>query len=87
MGPSRVLVKIVTFYQSNNQLVNYFLNIPKCENIIRYERAYYSNNPEVRMEFAGIDIMFSDVEIRSMPDTNYYEYMKDCKNEAKIRRR
>lgn len=55
------------------------------ENIIRYERAYYSNSPEVIMELNDIDIMFSDVEVRPMPITKYREYMKERKNEAKIR--
>ena len=39
----------------------------------------------VIMELNDIDIMFSDVEVRPMPITKYREYMKERKNEAKIR--
>ncbi|MBC8592156.1 hypothetical protein H8744_02645 [Oscillospiraceae bacterium N12] len=47
----------------------YSISLFDYENIIRYERAYYSNNPEVMMELNDIDIMFSDVEVRLMPVT------------------
>jgi hypothetical protein len=34
------------------------------------------------MELEGIDLMFSNQEIKPMPVKEYREYMKECKREA-----
>lgn len=52
------------------------------QNINRYVHAYYSDNAEVKMELEGIDLMFSDQEIKPMPVEEYREYMKVRKKEA-----
>ena len=44
---------------------------------------YFSDNEEVMMELEGIDIMFSDVEVKPVPINDYREYMKERKKEAK----
>lgn len=53
------------------------------QNINRYVHAYYSDNAEIMMELEGIDLMFSNQEIKTMPVKEYREYMKECKREAK----
>lgn len=35
------------------------------------------------MELEGIDIMFSDVEVKPVPINDYREYMKERKKELK----
>lgn len=57
--------------------------LQKQQNINRYVHAYYSDNAEVMMELEGIDMMFSDQEIKPMPVKEYQEYMKERKREAK----
>ena len=57
--------------------------LQKQQSINRYVHAYYSNNAEVMMELEGIDLMFSDQEIKPMPVKEYREYMKERKKEAK----
>ena len=57
--------------------------LQKQQNINRYVRAYYSDNAEVMMELEGIDLMFSNQEVKPMPVKEYREYMKECKREAK----
>ena len=44
---------------------------------------YFSDNEEVMMELEGIDIMFSDVEVKPVPINDYREYMKERKKELK----
>ena len=56
--------------------------LQKQQNINRYVRAYYSDNAEVMMELEGIDLMFSNQEVKPMPVKEYREYMKECKREA-----
>ena len=55
----------------------------KQQNINRYVHAYYSDNAEVTMELEGIDLMFSNQEVKPMPVKEYREYMKECNREAK----
>ena len=55
----------------------------KRQNINRYVHAYYSDNAEVMMELEGIDLMFSNQEIKPMPVKEYQEYMKERKREVK----
>lgn len=57
--------------------------LQKQQNIKRYVHAYYSDNAEVMMELEGIDLMFSDQEVKPMPVKEYREYMKERKKEAK----
>ena len=57
--------------------------LQKQQNINRYVRVYYSDNAEVMMELEGIDLMFSNQEVKPMPVKEYREYMKECKREAK----
>ena len=44
---------------------------------------YFSDNEEVMMELEGIDIMFSDVEVKPVPINDYREYMKERKKALK----
>ena len=55
----------------------------KQQNINRYVHAYYSDNAEVMMELEGIDLMFSDQEVKPMLVKEYREYMKERKKVAK----
>ena len=57
----------------------------KQQNINRYVHAYYSDKAEVMMELEGIDLMFSNQEIKHMPVKEYREYMKERKKEAKTK--
>lgn len=57
--------------------------LQKQQNINRYVHAYYSDNTEVMMELEGIDLMFSDPEIKPMTVKDYREYMKNRKKETK----
>ena len=57
--------------------------LQKQQNINRYVHAYFSDNVEVTMELEGIDIMFSDQEIKPMPVKEYREYMKERKRDVK----
>lgn len=57
--------------------------LQKQQNINRYVHAYYSDNAEVMMELEGIDLMFSNQEVKPMPVKEYREYMKECNREAK----
>lgn len=57
--------------------------LQKQQNINRYVHAYYSDNAEVTMELEGIDLMFSNQEVKPMPVKEYREYMKECNREAK----
>ena len=58
----------------------------KYKNIIRYERAYYRNNPEVMMELDGIDLMFGNSEVEPIRIDHYRKYMHEQKNKAKNRK-
>ena len=51
--------------------------------INRYVHAYFSNNADVTMELEGIDLMFSDQDIKPMPIKDYREYMKERKKKSK----
>ena len=53
------------------------------QNVNRYIHAYFSDNEEVMMELEGIDLMFSDENLKPMPIKDYREYMKERKKEAK----
>lgn len=53
--------------------------LQKQQNINRYVHAYFSDNAEVMMELEGIDLMFSDQEVKPMPIKEYREYMKERK--------
>ena len=57
--------------------------LQKQQNINRYVHAYFSDNDEIMMELEGIDLMFSDQEIKPIPVKEYREYMKERKKEAK----
>lgn len=57
--------------------------LQKQNNINRYVHAYFSDNDEVMMELDGIDLMFSDENLKPMPIKDYREYMKERKKEAK----
>ena len=57
--------------------------LQKQQNINRYVHAYFSDNAEVTMELEGIDLMFSEQDIKPMPVKEYREYMKDRKKETK----
>ena len=57
--------------------------LQKQQNINHYVHAYYSDNAEVMMELEGIDMMFSDLEIKPMSVKEYREYMKERKRETK----
>lgn len=57
--------------------------LQKQQNINRYVHAYFSDNAEVMMELEGIDLMFSNQEVKPMPVKEYREYMKECKRETK----
>lgn len=59
--------------------------LQKQQNINRYVHAYYSDNAELTMELEGIDIMFSDQEVKPVPVKEYREYMKERKKEAKAK--
>ena len=52
--------------------------LQKQQNINRYVHAYYRDNAEVTMELEGIDLMFSNQEVKPMPVKEYREYMKEC---------
>ena len=56
----------------------------KQQSINRYVHAYFSDNAEVMMELEGIDLMFSNLEVKPMPVKEYREYMKERKKEAKV---
>lgn len=58
----------------------------KYENIIRYERAYYSNNTDVMMELGGIDIMFGNDKVEPISVRDYRRYIKEQKKEANRKR-
>ena len=60
--------------------------LQKQQNINRYVHAYYSDNAEVTMELDGIDLMFSNLEVKPMPVKEYRDYMKERKREAKGRK-
>ena len=49
----------------------------------KYVHVYFSDNEEVMMELEGIDIMFSDVEVKPVPINDYREYMKVRKKALK----
>ena len=49
----------------------------------KYVHVYFSDNEEVMMELEGIDIMFSDVEVKPVPINDYREYMKERKKALK----
>lgn len=57
--------------------------LQKQLNINRYVHAYYSDNDEVMMELEGINMMFSNQDVKPMPVKEYREYMKERKMEAK----
>ena len=57
--------------------------LQKQQNINRYIHAYFNDNEEVMMELEGIDLMFSDENLKPMPIKDYREYMKERKKEAK----
>lgn len=57
----------------------------KQQNINRYVHMYYSDNAEVTIELEGIDLMFSDKEIKPLPVKEYRKYMKERKKEAKAK--
>ena len=57
--------------------------LQKQKSINRYVHAYFSDNDEVMMELDGIDLMFSDENLKPMPIKDYREYMKERKKEAK----
>ena len=57
----------------------------KQQNINRYVHAYYSDNAEVMMELEGIDLMFSEQEVKPLPVNEYREYMKERKKETKAK--
>ena len=57
--------------------------LQKQKNINRYAQAYYSDNAEVMMELEGIDLMFSDQEVKPMLVKEYREYMKERKRDVK----
>lgn len=57
--------------------------LQKQQNINRYVHAYFSGNAEVTMELEGIDLMFSNQEIKPMPVKEYRKYMKVRKKAAK----
>lgn len=59
--------------------------LQKQQNINRYVHAYFIDNAEVMMELEGIDLMFSNQEIKPMPVKEYREYMKERKKEAKAK--
>lgn len=59
--------------------------LQKQQNINRYIHAYYSDNAEVMMELEGIDMMFSDQEVKPMPVREYREYMKERKKKTKAK--
>ena len=59
--------------------------LQKQQNINRYVHAYYSDNTEVTMELEGIDMMFSNLEVKPMSVNDYREYMKERKKEAKAK--
>ena len=57
--------------------------LQKQQNVNRYIHAYFSDNEEVMMELEGIDLMFSDENLKPMPIKDYREYMKERKKEMK----
>lgn len=57
--------------------------LQKQKDINRYVQAYYSDNAEVMMELEGIDLMFSDQEVKPMLVKEYREYMKERKRDVK----
>ena len=57
--------------------------LQKQQNVNRYIHAYFSDNDEIMMELEGIDLMFSDENLKPMPIKDYREYMKERKKEAK----
>jgi len=57
--------------------------LQKQQSINRYVHAYFSNNAEVMMELEGIDLMFSNQEVKPMPVKDYRGFMKERKKEAK----
>ena len=57
--------------------------LQKQKNINRYVHAYYSDNAEVMMELEGIDLMFSNQEVKPILVKEYREYMKERKRDVK----
>ncbi|MCF2563658.1 hypothetical protein I6E12_05985 [Prevotella brevis] len=57
--------------------------LQKQQNVNRYIHAYFNDNEEVMMELEGIDLMFSDENLKPMPIKDYREYMTERKKEAK----
>lgn len=57
--------------------------LQKQHSINRYIHAYFSDNAEVMMELEGIDLMFSDQEVKPIPVREYRKYMKERKREVK----
>ena len=53
--------------------------LQKQQSINRYVHAYFSDIAEVMMELEGIDLMFSDQEVKPIPIKEYREYMKERK--------
>ena len=60
--------------------------LQKQHDINRYVHAYYGDNAEVMMELEGIDMMFSNLEVKPMPVKEYREYMKERKNSGQVLR-
>jgi len=56
--------------------------LQKQQNINCYVHAYYSDNVEVMMELEGIELMFSDQEVKPIPVKEYREYMNERKKEG-----
>ncbi len=57
--------------------------LQKQQNINRYVHTYFSDNAEVMMELEGIELMFSDQEVKPIPVKEYRDYMNERKKEAK----
>ena len=56
--------------------------LQKQQNINCYVHAYYSDNVEVMMELEGIELMFSDQEVKPIPVKEYRDYMNERKKEG-----
>lgn len=59
--------------------------LQKQQNINRYVHAYFSDNAEVMMELEGIDLMFSNQEIKPIPVKEYRKYMKERRKETRAK--
>lgn len=59
--------------------------LQKQQSINRYVHAYFSDNAEVMMELEGIDLMFSNQEIKPIPVKEYRKYMKERRKEARAK--